>query len=76
MKLGAIAALIALALTACGSTNTPTGSTQKPPPTASLKPLDKVGTEVKTLDQARRQDLGQLSALLRQVAETNEKLRT
>jgi len=38
--------------------------------------LDKVGTEVKTLDQARRQDLGQLSALLRQVAETNEKLRT
>jgi DNA recombination protein RmuC len=38
--------------------------------------LEKVGTEVKTLDQARRQDLGQLSALLRQVAETNEKLRS
>src|SRR3954466_14653107 len=37
--------------------------------------LEKVGTEVKTLDQARRQDVGQLSALLRTVAEANDKLR-
>src|SRR3954463_9155201 len=37
--------------------------------------LEKVGTEVKTLEHARRQDVGQLSALLRTVAEGNEKLR-
>ncbi len=38
--------------------------------------LDKVGTEVKTLENARRQDVGLLSGLLRGVAETNERLRT
>jgi DNA recombination protein RmuC len=37
--------------------------------------LEKVGTEVKTLEKARRQDLGLLSGLMRGVAETNEKLR-
>jgi len=37
--------------------------------------LEKVGTEVKTLEAARRQDVGQLSALMRTVAEGNEKLR-
>lgn len=37
--------------------------------------LEKVGTEVKTLDQARRQDVGTLTAHLRNVAESNEKLR-
>ena len=44
MKFGAIAAVLALALTACGSTNTPSGNTQQQPPTANMKPLDKVGT--------------------------------
>ena len=43
MKFGALAVVVALALTACGSTSNNTGSTQKPPPTATLKPLDKVG---------------------------------
>ena len=43
MKFGAIAAVLAVALTACGSTNTPSGSTQAQPPTANMKPLDKVG---------------------------------
>jgi DNA recombination protein RmuC len=38
--------------------------------------LEKVGTEVKTLENARRQDVGLLSGLLRGVAETNERLRT
>lgn len=37
--------------------------------------LEKVGTEVKTLEQARRQDVGTLTAHLRNVAESNEKLR-
>jgi DNA recombination protein RmuC len=37
--------------------------------------LEKVGSEVKTLDQARRQDVGALTAHLRNVAESNEKLR-
>ena len=37
--------------------------------------LDKVGTEVKTLENARRQDVGLLSGLMRGVAETNERLR-
>src|SRR6058998_828934 len=44
MKLGALAAFVALALAACGGTNNNTGNTQAPPPTANLKPLDKVGT--------------------------------
>src|SRR2546428_11329779 len=43
MKFGALAVVVALALTACGSTSNNTGSTQKPPPTETLKPLDKVG---------------------------------
>jgi DNA recombination protein RmuC len=38
--------------------------------------LDKVGSEVKTLENARRQDVGLLSGLLRGVADTNERLRT
>jgi DNA recombination protein RmuC len=37
--------------------------------------LEKVGTEVKTLEQSRRQDVGMLSSQLRSVAETNERLR-
>lgn len=37
--------------------------------------LEKVGSEVKTLENARRQDVGLLSGLLRGVAETNERLR-
>jgi DNA recombination protein RmuC len=37
--------------------------------------LEKVGIEVKTLDRARRQDVGMLTAQLRTVAETNERLR-
>ena len=38
--------------------------------------LEKVGTEVKTLENARRQDVGLLSGLLRGVTEANERLRT
>jgi DNA recombination protein RmuC len=38
--------------------------------------LEKVGSEVKTLENARRQDVGLLSGLLRGVADTNERLRT
>jgi DNA recombination protein RmuC len=37
--------------------------------------LEKVGSEVKTLEQSRRQDVGMLSAQLRSVAETSERLR-
>lgn len=37
--------------------------------------LEKVGTEVKTLEQARRQDVGTLTAHLKTVAESNDKLR-
>ena len=37
--------------------------------------LEKVGSEVKTLENARRQDVGLLSGLLQGVAETNERLR-
>src|SRR5881392_2046614 len=43
MKLGALAAVMSLALVACGTTNNNTGNTQAPPPTANMKPLDKVG---------------------------------
>src|SRR5438034_3138395 len=43
MKLGALAAVMSLALVACGTTNSNTGNTQAPPPTATMKPLDKVG---------------------------------
>jgi DNA recombination protein RmuC len=37
--------------------------------------LERVGSEVKTLEQARRQDVGRLSEQLRSVADTNERLR-
>jgi len=37
--------------------------------------LEKVGSEVKTLEQARRQDVGLLTGLLKNVSETNERLR-
>jgi putative spermidine/putrescine transport system substrate-binding protein len=43
MKSAAVAALMALALTACGASNTPSGSTQQQPPTANMKPPDTVG---------------------------------
>jgi putative spermidine/putrescine transport system substrate-binding protein len=43
MKLGAMAAVAMLLVAACGSNNPNTGSTQAPPPTANMKPLDKVG---------------------------------
>jgi len=43
MKFGAIAAVVALALTACGSTSNNTGNTIAQPPTAGMKPLDKIG---------------------------------
>jgi DNA recombination protein RmuC len=38
--------------------------------------LEKVGLEVKSLEQARRQDLGTLTKHLQSVAETNERLRS
>jgi putative spermidine/putrescine transport system substrate-binding protein len=41
-RLATVAAAAVVALTACGS-NTPTGSTAAPPPTANLKPLTSVG---------------------------------
>lgn len=37
--------------------------------------LERVGSEVKTLEQSRRQDVGMLSAQLRSVADTSERLR-
>jgi len=43
MKFGALAAVIAVLLAACGSSPSTGGSTQKQPPTANMKPLDKVG---------------------------------
>jgi DNA recombination protein RmuC len=38
--------------------------------------LERVGLEVKTLERSRRQDYGSLSAQLRTLAETSERLRT
>jgi len=38
--------------------------------------LEKVGLEVKTLEQSRRQDYGSLTSQLRLLAETNERLRS
>jgi DNA recombination protein RmuC len=38
--------------------------------------LEKVGREVRTLEQSRRQDYGSLSSQLRALAETNERLRS
>src|SRR6267143_1397416 len=46
MKFGAVVAVAVvtgLLATACGSSNTTTGSKHRVPPTASMKPLDKVG---------------------------------
>src|SRR5256712_13038353 len=46
MKFGAVVAVAmvtGLLATACGSSNTSTGSKHRVPPTASMKPLDKVG---------------------------------
>jgi putative spermidine/putrescine transport system substrate-binding protein len=45
MKFGALAAVMAVvvALTACGQTSTGGGPQQRQPPTANIKPLDKIG---------------------------------
>jgi len=43
MKLAALVAVAVLAVTACGSSPTTTGNTQAQPPTAGMKPLDKIG---------------------------------
>src|SRR5207302_1766841 len=43
MKLGAIAALAALSMAACGSTSNNPGNSQAPPPTANMKPLTQIG---------------------------------
>ena len=46
MKFGAVVAVAlvtGLLATACGSSNTSTGSKHRVPPTANMKPLDKVG---------------------------------
>jgi len=44
MKFGAIAALAAVAMSACGSTSNNPGSTQQQPPTANMKPLTQIGS--------------------------------
>jgi putative spermidine/putrescine transport system substrate-binding protein len=43
IRAGCFAAAALLVATACGSTNTPTGSTLAPPPTATMKPPTTVG---------------------------------
>src|SRR5262245_41313471 len=43
MRFGALAAVVALLLTACGSSSNNTGNTLAQPPTAGMKPLDKIG---------------------------------
>src|SRR5882672_3983460 len=43
MKFGAVVAVAMLLATACGSSNTSTGAKHRVPPTATMKPLDKVG---------------------------------
>ncbi len=43
MKFGAIAALAAVALTACGASSNNPSSTQEQPPTANMKPLSAIG---------------------------------
>ena len=43
IRLGSFVAAAVLVATACGSANTPTGSTAKPPPTATMKPQTTVG---------------------------------
>jgi putative spermidine/putrescine transport system substrate-binding protein len=44
MRRGCLAAAAVLAVTACGGTSTPTGSNQKQPPTAGIKPQTTVPT--------------------------------
>ena len=44
VRLGCLTAAALLAVTACGSSATPTGSTQAQPPTAKLAPLAAIGT--------------------------------
>jgi putative spermidine/putrescine transport system substrate-binding protein len=41
-RLACLSAAAVMAITACGSSNTPTGSTQAPPPTANMKPQTSV----------------------------------
>jgi putative spermidine/putrescine transport system substrate-binding protein len=43
IRLGSLVAAAVLAATACGSSNTPTGSTASPPPTSTMKPQTTVG---------------------------------
>src|SRR5437879_7845170 len=43
MKFGALAAVAMLAITACGSSTSNTGSTQQQPPTANMKPPTSIG---------------------------------
>ena len=43
MRYGAVAAVAMMLVTACGASNTNTGNTQKQPPTATMKPPDKLG---------------------------------
>src|SRR5438876_6936953 len=57
MKFGAVVAVAlvtGLLATACGSSNTSTGSKHRVPPTASMKPLDKVGAGEGQLHLIRR----------------------
>ncbi len=42
-RLACLSASVVVAITACGSSATPTGSTQAPPPTANMKPQTSVG---------------------------------
>src|SRR2546423_5141580 len=49
MKVGALVAVAMLLATACGSTPT-TGTKHRVPPTATVKPLDKVGSGEGTLN--------------------------
>ena len=43
MKFGAVAAVAMLLVVACGSNNPNTGNTAQQPPTANIKPPDKIG---------------------------------
>ncbi len=43
MKFGTLAAVVMLVVTACGSSTSTTGPSLRQPPTATMKPLDKVG---------------------------------
>jgi putative spermidine/putrescine transport system substrate-binding protein len=50
IRLATAASAAVIALTACGSTGTPTGSTAAPPPTANLKPPTAIGPGEKQLN--------------------------